>query len=335
MATYEIVKYSIEKFDEWQHFVLNSANGSLFHEQRFIGYHQEGKFEDSSLMIYKNGTLCAVFPAALLRRAGKSILKSHPGTSYGGVVFSKLEKLQTVIDVQSAIEDYAKNIGIDRIEFRQAPKIFLKKPFDQLDFAFVQLGYAREDQELSTCYPLADYHHLPLDKMLGLFSNEGRNKVQKNVRKALRNGLEFRELSETEFDTYYKILLENLVRHKATPAHSLADIRKLKQLYPDRVRLYGVFKEGAMAAGYLIFNINQIGWHVFYGSMNYLYQADRPTTHGLFMLLKTLADQGYAYLNMGISTEDGGKIVNWGLLDFKESFNGTGIIRTYWSKELQ
>jgi len=334
MSNYTVEKYSSEHYDEWQDFVRMSVNGTLFHEQKFLSYHDEGKFEDCSLMIYKKDELIAVFPAAVLQRGDKRVLKSHPGTSYGGAIFSTLAKLKEVMAVQSAIEEYAKANGISRVEFRQAPKIFVEMPFDQLDFSLVQLGYEREDQELSTCYPLLEYRDIPIEDMVKLFENDGRNKVRKNVRKAIRAGLEFRELDNSEIEKYYDILLDNLVRHDAKPAHSLADIKKLKELYPERVRLYGVFVDGDMAAGYLIFNINSIGWHVFYGSMNYKYQVERPTTFGLFMLLKVLADKGYEYLNMGISTEDGGKIVNWGLLDFKESFNGTGIIRTYWSKDL-
>lgn len=334
MSNYKVEKYSSEHYGEWQDFVRMSVNGTLFHEQKFLSYHDEGKFEDCSLMLYCKDELIAVLPAAVLQRGDKKVLKSHPGTSYGGLVFGTIPKLKEVIDCINAVEEYARNNNISRFEFRQAPKIFLSTPIDQIDFALVQLGYEREDQELSTCYPLLEYRDIPIEDMVKLFENDGRNKVRKNVRKAIRTGLEFRELDNSEIEKYYEILLDNLVRHDAKPAHSLADIKKLKELYPERVRLYGVFVAGNLAAGYLIFNINSIGWHVFYGSMDYKYQVERPTTFGLFMLLKTLADEGYEYLNMGISTEDGGRVVNWGLLDFKESFNGTGIIRTYWSKNL-
>ena len=42
----------------------------------------------------------------------------------------------------------------------------------------------------------------------------------------------------------------------------------------------------------------------------------------------------YKYLNYGISTENSGKYINESLLSFKESFNGIGVIRTYWQKEI-
>ncbi|MFN3194319.1 MAG: GNAT family N-acetyltransferase [Chlorobiota bacterium] len=335
MAEYKVCKYSPEDYEQWQDFVSHGVNATLFHEQKFISYHPEGKFDDHSLMVYKKDELFSVFPAALLIRADKKVLKSHPGTSYGGCAFAKGSTLKDVYTTLEAIENYANQSGISRIEFRQAPKIFLTQPFDQLDFSLVRLNYEREDEELSTCYPLSSYKDVSVDDMAMQFENVGRNKVRKNVRKAVRRGLTFRQLEKSEHKAYYDILLDNLVRHEATPAHSFEDIEKLIELYPDRVRLYGVFVDGNMAAGYLIFNINHIGWHVFYGSLDYKYQKERPTTYGLFMLLKTLADEGYEYLNMGISTEDGGKKINWGLFDFKESFNGTGIIRTYWSKNIE
>lgn len=334
MSNYKVIKYSSLYYVEWQGFVHKSVNGTIFHEQKFLSYHEDGKFEDYSLLVYENELLIALFPAAKIERNGKIVLKSHPGTSYGGLV-CKYETLKKVIEIHQAIENYAKSNGFSRIEFRQAPKIFLRKIFDQFDFALITLGYVREDQELSTCYDLSRFYDVAFEGMIDYFDNKGRNKVKKNIKKALRNGLQFRELLDSEIPEYYEMLLDNLKRHNVTPAHSLVDIIKLKNLYSHRVRLYGVFVKGKMAAGYLLFNINDFGWHVFYGSMNYEFQEDRPTTYGLFMLLYTYSHKREEYLNMGISTENGGRDINWGLLEFKESFRGLGIMRTYWSKDLK
>jgi hypothetical protein len=333
---YKVIKY-IEKehFEIWDNFVNNSINGTIFHLRKFINYHHKDKFTDDSLLIFDGNKLISVFPAATVKKDYGLILKSHPGTSYGGPVFSKSVPLKIIFDIIKAIEEYAISQDYNVIEFRESPKIFYRNPFDQLDFALLHNNYKREDEELSTCYPLKQYKGLSIDEMLNKFDKSGRNKIRKNVRKALRNEVELKIIPDNEIEIYYNILLTNLKKHNATPAHSLEEIRKLRQLFPERIKLYGVYKNNVLIAGYVIFNINSKGNHVFYASIDYDYQDLRPTTFGLVMLQKKFADENYEYLNMGISTEDGGKTINWGLFDFKESFNGTGILRTYWQKFLK
>ena len=69
-------------------------------------------------------------------------------------------------------------------------------------------------------------------------------------------------------------------------------------------------------------------------ALDYNFSKLKPIHFGIYKLKRYLADMSYSYLNYGISTEDSGRYVNESLLSFKESFNGQGIIRTYWKKEL-
>lgn len=333
MSKIKVSKYDQKDQELWDNFVQNSINGTIFHEQRFISYHGN-KFEDCSLLIHNNSELIAVFPAAIINKNGKTILKSHPGTSYGGLVFNATIQLKIVFDIINEIEIFAKNNEFDAIEFRHSPNIFRKTPLDQLDFALTSKAYNKIDEELSTCYELSRYKDLEISDAIKLFKNSGRSKARKNINKAFRDGLTFRELDKSEYGLFHNILINNLKKHNAKPVHSLKDINTLKELYPERVRIFGVFKDSELAAAYLIFNVNSIGNHIFYGSIDYNYQVYRPTSFGLFMLIKTFADEGDKFLNMGISTEDGGKVINWDLFAFKESFNGTGILRYYWQKYL-
>jgi hypothetical protein len=333
MGQITVSKYDPSDQEIWDKFVQNSINGTIFHEQKFISYHGD-KFDDCSLIFYKNNEIIALFPAAIINKINKMVLKSHPGTSYGGFVINKSLQLKNIFELIDILEKYCKNKNIEIIEFRHSPNIFRECPLDQIDFALSSNNYKRIDEELSTCYKLDIYKGKSENECVNLFQNYGRSKARKNIRKAIRAGLIFRELKENEYKIYYEILVENLKKHNSKPVHSLEEIKLLKRLYPKRINLYGVFKDENLAAGYLIFNINKIGNHIFYGSINYKYQMHRPTSFGLFKLIQTLSDQGHEYLNMGISTEDGGKIINWDLFDFKESFNGTGILRYYWQKKL-
>lgn len=41
------------KDKDWDNFVLNSNNGTMFHSRKFLSYHPEGRFKDTSLVIIK------------------------------------------------------------------------------------------------------------------------------------------------------------------------------------------------------------------------------------------------------------------------------------------
>jgi len=74
--------------EEWDEFVEQSDNGTMFSKRRFLSYHDKNKFNDKSIYITKDGKLHSVFTAALIERDGKKILSSHPGASYGGFVYN-------------------------------------------------------------------------------------------------------------------------------------------------------------------------------------------------------------------------------------------------------
>ena len=47
----ELIKYknNIHK-DDWDQYVLNSNNGTIFHLRKFLSYHEDRTFQDSSLI---------------------------------------------------------------------------------------------------------------------------------------------------------------------------------------------------------------------------------------------------------------------------------------------
>jgi len=333
----EIIKYTSDYEEEWDKLIECSINGTIFHKRKFINYHHKDKFIDDSLIIKDKNNIIALFPAAEIKKGEQKILKSHPGTSYGGPVIMENIGLRKSFELLNIIEKYAKENFYSSIEFRICPKIFHINPCDELEFAFIKNRFIREDEELSTCYQLKNYKGLSDEKLIDMFPNRSRrNKVRINIKKALSSNLKFRILDEKkDINKFYMILENNLKKHKTLPTHSLDEIHRLFALLGDNIELLGVYKSDIMIAGYLLFKINHNSWHIFYASVDYEYQNDRPTTFGLFKLLQYYSNLDYKYVNIGISTEDGGRIINWGLFDFKESFNGMGIMRTYWKKNLK
>ncbi len=330
MSKYSLRKYKAEDESIWDELVDGSVNGTIFHTQKFISYHPDNRFEDSSLMFYKGEKLIAVFPAAIISDSdNKKILKSHPGASYGGIVFLDTPSLELCFQTFELLEDFAKAENFSGIEFRHAPKIFNKYPVDQTEFAMVHLGYLREAEELSTCYYLPDFIGFSGGEIISQFKLNNK----RNLRKSINSNLDFGWIeSENNIKSFYKILENNLKKHDTKPVHSLDEIKKLIKLFPERVRIAGAFLGEELLAGSLLFKVNQSSWHIFYSALDYKKSDYHPIHFLIYKLIKHFSEDKITWLNYGISTENGGKTINHDLFRFKEGFAGKGIIRTYWAK---
>jgi len=88
---YNIDVYKMKKSDtgDWDRFVNESENGTIFHLQKFLGYHPKSRFTDCHLMFRYNKQLIGVLPGTEKQIDNKKIFVSHPGASFGGIVFKK------------------------------------------------------------------------------------------------------------------------------------------------------------------------------------------------------------------------------------------------------
>jgi hypothetical protein len=312
--------------EEWDDFVWASRNGTLFHTQRFLSYHPPDRFNDHSLAFFRKNKLCAVFPAAVQLKDGKKVLNSHPGASYGGPIINDNAGIAHVFDIVEALIQYAQDNNFHKIQMRLPPRIYHKRPCNEIDFALRYKGFIIQATELTSSLQL-DFDE---GQILDQFKGGGR---RSEVRKAWRDGVMVRE--SDNFATFWEILLENLARHSVTPTHSLEEIRRLKDLFPERIKLYAAFLHDKMISGVVIFVCNTNALHTFYIAHDYDYQEYRSLSCVIYEITKWGIQNGYRYLNFGISTEDKGRVINWGLFNFKEEFGARGILREEYALDIR
>ncbi|CAG1772121.1 hypothetical protein BAC2_02182 [uncultured bacterium] len=329
-------KINVKPYEEsdaplWDEFIGRSINGTIFHRRKFLSYHPPRRFADSSLMFYTRNTLMGVFPAAIILDNGKKVLKSHPGSSFGSLV---VDRPPGILDANQMVQElmkYASLQGCERIEFRMAPKIYNIYPADELDFAFRLNGFNMRDVELATCVPLEKFASQAEEDIIRTFDESCR----RSTRKALSAGVEVRlTQDEADIKAFWDVLAENLKKHGAKPTHTKEELLDLKRRFPDDVELVGVFDGGRLIAGIVAFVVNRNAAHVFYFGSLYAHQEKRGLNLAVLRLIQFGLNRKLKYVNFGISTEKGGKFVNWGLFRFKESFGGHGAVRAYWVKEL-
>jgi lipid II:glycine glycyltransferase (peptidoglycan interpeptide bridge formation enzyme) len=187
----------------------------------------------------------------------------------------------------------------------------------------VKNGFGYKKREISSVIPLT---FTELD-VLKTFSAESR----RAVRRALKLSVEVRE--SDDYDAFYKILKRNLkMRHNVQPTHTLKELLLLKNIYSNRIRLFGAYVEEEMVAGVVMFDCNERVVLAFYISHNEDRQQFRGVNVLFYEIIKWSIRNNFSYLDFGIFTVD--MEPNWGLGRFKESFGAQGIFRDTFLKYL-
>jgi hypothetical protein len=332
MGEIALVRHEEADDRRWDDFVSESVNGTLFHRRGFLAYHPPERFEDCSLSFYRGGKPLAVLPAALVRDKGRRVLRSHPGASYGGLVVAKPPGVRAAVEMARLLVEWGRAQELARIEMRLAPRIFSALPCDEIEFALRHAGFSCAAAELSTCYDVGRLgeEFVSTDRILKTFAPP----CARATRKARASDLEHTSCDrEEEFSEFWDVLTANLERHEARPTHSREELWDLKRRFPDDVQLFAIRLEGRIVGGVFAFVCNPRAAHVFYFASRPEQQGLRPLNLAVLELIRWAAARKLRFVNFGISTEQGGHVVNWGLFRFKESFGGGGVLRQLWRCE--
>lgn len=301
---------------QWDDFISLSDNGTLFQTRKFLSYHPKEKFKDASLVVLKKGTIFSLFPAAIIKREGQKILSSHPGSSYGNFVHKSDLNLQDAFSIVEGVIDFAKKLKCNFVELTPTPLIYQSKYSNYLDFALIKNGFEYKKREISSVVQL----DIPEGKLLSTFRATARTATKKSM----KLGIEIRECEE--FENYYDILKMNLnMRHNVQPTHTLKELKRLKKIFPDEIRLWGAFKGKKLIAGVCNFSANPKVVLAFYISHLEKYQEFRAVNLLFYEIMNKYQKEGFKFLDFGIFTIN--MDPNWGLARFKENFGARGIFR--------
>ena len=300
----------------WDNFVSSANNGTLFHTRRFLNYHHEGRFNDHSLEFYKKGKLVGVFPAALIETGNKRQLVSHPGASVGSFVVPEDLAFADALEMVEQLVDYSKRENLDGIKLTQPPTIYSKRLSHYIDFALQKNGFLYAKREISSILFLEK----SIDENLSKFKSTHRTAV----RKAEKSGVVVKETDD--FASFYEILKKNLsIRHDVKPTHSLDELLHLKELFPDKINLFGAYIEGEMVAGVVNFIATENVVLAFYISHNEDFQEVRPINLLFYKIFEWAIQKKYNVFDFGIFTVN--EEPNMGLARFKENFGASGQFR--------
>ena len=327
---FHVLPYTDEWETEWDRFVMKeSGNGTFLHTRRFLNYQPKKKFTDASFLILnEKKAIAAVCPAAAVVQDGVKVLRSHPGSTYGGLVMrASYRRAELVVDIVRTADEYiAENFG--RCELKATPDLFCTEDSSAYQYALYQRGYSQY-LELST------YVELRGKTEENIWAGLDRNK-KRNIKACRERGLQLRKLeTDEEIAGFHSLLEGNLKKYGAVPVHSVADLLDFKnsRLTNETVFL-GAFDEGRMVAAGMLFYFEQ---------SRVLHAQNLPTdlsiteyspVSALYYESMLLAlRMGCKALSWGISTEDRGKTLNLGLIGSKEGYGSNkNLFRTFYKE---
>ena len=311
-------EYTYDLFDEWNQFIENSNNGTIFHRLDFLSYHGEKFKENEKHLVWrKGGNILAVLPMAIFKENGIRIAKSPYGASWGGFVHSTKIKLSEVFEIVDSLFDFINDNHIDEFYITFPPACYYNFYTNYFEFVLYSKGFTICNRYLTSVVQLPESK----DDVWNLIHSKARN----STRKAQKL---FTYLPDARAKEFYPILVEDKKRHdNASITHSLNDLIYLQKL-DKQVTFDIAIKKDNSKAGICYFWTNNNCIMTFYmaqddralgsNGMNYLIYE------GMIQAIK----KGIKYIDFGTSLskfEVENKI--FGVAKFKERFGAQGYFR--------
>ncbi|MGM9691743.1 MAG: GNAT family N-acetyltransferase [Alloprevotella sp.] len=297
----------------WDKFVSASRNGTFLFRRDFMEYHGD-RFEDASLLIYDDKKPLGLLPANRSRRDAATV-ESHGGLTYGGLLLGdKATALLTGKMLHVAAEYYLAQ-GYKQLVYKPTPYIYHRQPTEEPLYWLYRAGATLETRNVSTAVSLRN--PLPLSEL-----RRRKCRMAQNVELRIcseKGGA----LADEDYPAYWDLLTETLEqRHGVRPVHSLEEIKLLKSLFPNNIKLYTAERDGALLAGVLCFDCGN-AVHAQYIAAG----TEARACGALDLLLATLLEiyAGRAYFDFGISNEPETGRINEGLIFQKEGFGGRAV----------
>lgn len=298
----------------WDAFVNQSKTPMFMFNRGFMDYHAD-RFEDASLMFFRNDELLAVMPAS---RHGDE-LRSHGGLTYGGVISGLKMRQSPMLDCFGALKAFCRENEIEAVVYKAIPHFYHVQPAEEDLYALFRNDATIEKVEPAVVVRLANPLKMP----------KGR-KAQ--ISRARREGVDVHETDD--FDAFIRLENATLMEHHGVKAvHMAAELRLLKSRFPGQIRCFGGFLGDQLIAGALLFVYPTVV-HTQYLCAN----AAACEIGRLDLVISEVIARyqaSHEWLDFGISTENSGRVLNEGLIAQKEGFGGRVVAYTTYRIGLQ
>ncbi|HET9393818.1 MAG TPA: GNAT family N-acetyltransferase [Candidatus Rubrimentiphilum sp.] len=307
--------------EAWAHFVLESNDGTLYHELPFLAYHPPDRFRFEHLIVRQGATIVSVVPGGVVERDGGLAFVSPLGASVGGPLILRPHLAET-ISIVEALQAHARTRGWTALEFVLGPTAYQRLPADVTSFALFARGFRIIERDLTFIVPVQSG---AVDGYATLF----RKKQAWGVRAALRRGVTVSHGGEELLAPFIALFRETYERHGVAATHSEAEIADLLRRFPGRIEIAAAMREGVPLAAILVFRLNDRVGQTFYICSSSAHARENGTVAALSAVIDRLASTGARALDLGPSASS--RRINEGVVFFKEGLGAAGQARDRWA----
>lgn len=308
---YTIEKYNSKFFTIWNDFVEKSKNGTFLFHRDFMEYHQD-RFDDFSLLIFKNETLLGILPANILDNE----VHSHQGLTYGGLIVSAKLKTTEYIEIFKTILKYLHSLGIENLFVKEVPHFYFNQCSEEIKY--LQFVLNAETYRKDVCSVINFQHEFVISKSV---------KRDLNISKSKGSNLDW----NGSFELFWnEILVPNLQqKHQKKPVHNLDEILYLKSKFPDNIYQINIISaDNKILGGTTLFVTNNVVHSQYIGVRNDV-MKEGVLDLLYFQIIDRFKDD-FSFFDFGISNENQGRNLNLGLLFWKEKFGARPVVQEFY-----
>lgn len=290
----------------WNAFVAASRNGTFLFDRRFMDYHA-ARFDDASLIARRAGRIVALLPA---HRSGSDLI-SHGGLTYGGFIVGEDGGAQQMQMLFDALLQYAARHAIARLFYKTVPSMYHRLPSEDDRYALFRCGALLWKRDLLS--------------VIAPGAAAGRSTQRRRMLRRSAGDADVAIVEDAPWAAFWPLLEQVLSeRHGQKPVHGLQEIELLASRFPQQIRLITAQYKNQVCAGVVLFQTDRV--------VHAQYLAADAQARQLGLLDRVVdvaiaaAQASGRWFDFGISTEDGGRHLNEGLLRWKEGFGARSLV---------
>lgn len=302
---FEIRRYTEADKAAWDAFVAQSKNGTFLFFRDYMDYHRD-RFEDHSLMFYRDRRLYALMPA---NRKG-DVFQTHAGLTYGGLVMDAKTTAAATVELFSELNEYLRREGFRQVFYKCIPWMYHQLAAEEDLYAIARTCDARlQERDLGT-----------------VIIQRNTLRWERIRRRALKRAQEAGITVERSDDMagFWAVLCDNLKRtYDSKPVHTLAEIELLHARFPENIVLYVAKKDGVILAGMVLYVSTQVV-RAQYSSASVMGKE----LGAIDIIYDRVICRDYChlpYFEFGTSAMADSNVINESLVFQKEGFGGRGI----------
>lgn len=311
---FDIRKYTATDRKQWDAYVRRARNATFLFERNYMEYHSD-RFEDHSLLFFRQGRLYALLPA----HRQQTTLVSHFGLTYGGLIMDIHVTISDTCQLFVELNDYLRDKGFTRVLYRPIPWIYHRHAAEEDLYAIFWKCHA----------------HLYLRNIGTVICMQQHLRWRKDhlrrLRKAHEAGVSVKR--GADISEFWPVLTDNLQkRFDAKPVHSLDEIELLQRRFPDNIIQYSAYREGRIIGGITFYITPQVVHGQYSGTNDE--GKEFGAMEAIYEQIMYHDYKDWTYLDFGSSTEEQGSLINHGLIAHKEGYGGRGVVYDTYEWEL-